>query len=68
MPDRKLQDMQVWRTAKVLIKAYGADAAEQAMLRAQDAVAEGKPGIAAVWQRVQHAIAELQRKGPKPPE
>jgi len=61
MPDRKLQDMQVWRTAKVLIKAYGLDAAEQAMLRTQDAQAEGKPGIAAVWKRVHNAIRELQR-------
>ncbi len=66
MPDKKLQDMQIWRTAKVLIKSHGADAEEQAMLRAQDAQAEGKPGIAAVWKRVHQAIRELERNARKP--
>jgi hypothetical protein len=57
--------MQVWRTAKVLIKAHGDQAGHEAMQRAEAALAEGKPGIAAVWQRVLHAITELQRKGGK---
>jgi len=67
MPDRKLQDMQVWRTAQVLIKAHGEQAGHEAMQRAEAALAEGKPGIAAVWQRVLRAIGELQRQGSKPP-
>ncbi len=66
VPDKKLQDMQVWRTAKVLIKTYGQQASQEAMQRAQDAQAEGKPGIADVWQRVLNAIRELQRNAQKP--
>lgn len=44
----KLKDQDVQRTARELIKFYGAAAKAEALQRAGEAIRDGKPGIAAV--------------------
>lgn len=59
-----ISDRDVWASANVLIKRYGADAKDQAIQRADDLLREGDLEGQAVWKRIIRAIDELQREKP----
>ena len=58
-------EIDIWRTAHFLIKRYGEDAAEQAMLRGNRMAAKGDVDGEAIWKRIQTAIQELDRREPQ---
>ena len=60
-----IADLDIFRSAKVIIKRYGEDAPIHAAMRA-DAMLEagGLDGFAA-WKRILRAVEEMQRKAPK---
>ncbi len=55
-----LRDKDVWRTAKLLLDQYGADAATHAAIRADAMLGAGDMERQAVWKRIVRAIEELQ--------
>ena len=55
-------DLDIYRTANVLIREHGEDAALEAAQRADAMLERGDMEGAAVWRRVLRAVAELQRK------
>jgi hypothetical protein len=59
-----LDEIDIWRTAKILIDAHGEDASVQAALRADYALEDGLMEAVTVWTRVMKAIEELQRQRP----
>jgi hypothetical protein len=59
-----MEELDIWRTAKVLIDAHGEDAAMHAAMRADDALHDGIQDAVNVWTRVMRAIEELQRQKP----
>lgn len=58
-------EINIWRPALLLIKRYGEDAAEQALLRGNRMAAKGDTDGEAIWKRVQTAIQELNRREPR---
>jgi hypothetical protein len=58
-----VSDLDIWRAAQALIKAYGADAEFAAAVRA-DLANEGDTKTEAVWRSVVRAVRELQRQVP----
>lgn len=61
---RSMDEMDIWRTAKILIASYGQDASTEATIRADEALREGQPDGVNVWMRVMRAVCALQQ--PKP--
>ncbi len=55
-------DLDIFRTANVLIREHGDDAALEAAQRADAMLEKGDMEGAAVWRRVLKAVEELQRK------
>lgn len=55
----------IWRAAQVMIRRFGADAATQAAMRADELAIEGDTVGCATWRRIMTAIEELQRERPK---
>ncbi len=55
-------DLDVFRTAQVLIREHGDDAAIEAAQRADAMLERGDMEGAAVWRRVFKAVEEMQRK------
>lgn len=61
-----MEDIDIWRTAQLLISQHGEDAEIQAAMRA-DCVFEQAHGAAElVWKRVMKAIQILARTSPLP--
>lgn len=59
-----VDEIDIYRAAKLLVDQYGSDAAVQADLRADAMIERGDMAGATVWKRIVRAIAELQsRKG-----
>jgi len=56
-----LEEIDIWRTAKILIDSHGDQAKLQAAMRADKALEDGYPDAVHVWKRVMRAIADLQR-------
>lgn len=56
-----LDEIDIWRTAKLLIAQRGLHAQYDAMVRASELKAQGDTAGAAVWVRVFDAIDELWR-------
>lgn len=63
-----MEEIDIWRTAKILIDAHGDNAWLQAAQRADHALEDGNRDAESVWMRVLKAIEELQRQQPKPSE
>jgi triphosphoribosyl-dephospho-CoA synthetase len=61
-------DLDIRRSAWLIIKRYGADAAAFAAVRADALIAEGDLEGAAIWKSIHKAIEELQADKPEPGE
>lgn len=57
-----IPDIDIWRTAKLLIDKHGADASIYAAMRADKLFADGELDGRAVWLRIIWAIDEIQTK------
>ncbi len=57
-------DLDIWRSAQLIVKQHGEDAAIEAAMRADAMLEKGDLGGYAVWKRVLKAVEELQ--GTKP--
>jgi len=54
-------DLDIWRTAKIIIDAHGENASLEAAQRADWTIQDGNPQAESVWMRVLKAIEALQR-------
>ncbi len=63
-----VSDLDIWRSAQVLVKQHGADAPIQAAMRADAMLEAGDLDGCAVWKRILRAVEELQGPEPKPGE
>ena len=58
-------DLDIYRTANVLVKHYGEDAALEAAQRADAMLEKGSLDGQRVWCRVLRAVKEIQRGEPR---
>lgn len=56
-----MEEIDIWRSARIYIKRYGNEAALFAAMRADALLEEGDPDGCRTWQRIQLAIISLQR-------
>jgi hypothetical protein len=56
-----LEEIDIWRAAKILINAHGNLAWLEAAQRADHAIEDANTEAEAVWKRVLRAVEELQR-------
>ena len=56
-----LEDIDIWRAAKLLIEQHGPRAGNDALARAGDLKAGGDEAGAEVWLRIFEAVEELRR-------
>jgi len=59
-------DLDIYRSAQVLVKHHGPDAPIHAAMRADAMLEKGDLGGYAVWKRILRAVEELQRAEPAP--
>lgn len=60
-----MDEIDIWRTAKILIDSHGTAASLEAAMRADKALDDGLSDAVNVWTRVMLAIEELQRTSPQ---
>ena len=60
-----IPDLDIYRSAQVLVKQHGEDAPIQAAMRADAMLEAGDLDGYAVWKRVWRAVEELQGTAPK---
>ena len=58
-----IEDIDLWRAAKLMVDRYGEEAELQAPARADEMHDEGDMDGRAEWLRIVNAIRELQRGG-----
>ena len=58
-------DLDIYRTANVLVKRYGKDAVLETAQRADGFLEAGDMAGSAVWRRVLRAIKEIWRQDPR---
>ncbi len=63
-----MDEINIWRTAKILIDAHGENAWLEAAQRADHCLENGNPEGVAVWKRVLRAVGDLQREKPRTSE
>ena len=61
-------DLDIYRSAKMLIDQHGEDAGLEAAIRADAILEKGDMEGAAAWRRIVKAVEELQRQEPGPGE
>jgi len=61
-------DLDIYRSANLLVKQHGKDALIEAAMRADAMLEAGDLHGYAVWKRVLRAVEELQGTAPKPGE
>ncbi len=61
-------DLDIYRSAKLLIDQHGEDAATEAAMRADKMLAADDMDGKRVWVRIMKAVEELQRTEPGPRE
>ena len=61
-------DLDIYRSANVLIRERGEDAAIEAAMRADAMMDKGDLDGCAVWKRIVRAVEEIQRAEPAPGE
>jgi len=59
-----MNELDIWRTAKVLIDAHGEGAEIEAAMRADLAIDQGNAAVENIWKRVLRAIQELPQQKP----
>ncbi len=59
-------DLDIYRTANVLVKQHGQDAPIHAAMRADAMLEAGDLGGYTAWRRILRAVNELQRVEPEP--
>ncbi len=57
-------DIDIYRSAHVIVKTHGRDAAIAAAMRANEMLEKGDLAGYAVWKRILKAVEELQRMEP----
>ncbi len=63
-----IPDLDICRSANLLVKRHGEDAPIEAAMRADAMLDAGDLGGYAVWRRILRAVGELQGTVPKPGE
>ncbi|MBN9590287.1 MAG: hypothetical protein BGN85_12975 [Alphaproteobacteria bacterium 64-11] len=63
-----MDEIDIWRTAKILIDAHGENAWLEAAQRADHALEDGSPEGVTVWKRVLRAVEDLRRQKPSASE
>ena len=63
-----IPDLDIYRSANLLMQRHGADAPIQAAMRADAMLDKGDLEGYAVWKRILRAVEELQGSAPKPGE
>ncbi len=63
-----VDDIDIYRAAKVLMDRYGHDAPLLSIKRATDMLDSGDVDGYAVWKRIVDAIKEMERETPRPGE
>jgi hypothetical protein len=63
-----MEEIDIWRTAKILLDTHGDKAWLEAAQRADLAVEQGNAAAESVWKRVGRAVEELQRQKPRASE
>ncbi len=61
-------DLDIYRSAKLLVDQHGEDAGLEAAMRADAMLEKGAIAGAATWRRIVKAVEELQRQEPAPGE
>ncbi len=61
-----IPDLDIYRSANVLVKRHGQDAPIHAAMRADELLEAGDLDGCAVWKRILRAVEELQRVEPGP--
>ncbi len=61
-------DLDIWRSANLLVKRHGQDAPIHAAMGADAMLEAGDLDGCAVWRRILRAVEELQGSEPKPGE
>jgi hypothetical protein len=56
-----VDDIDIWRAAKLMIDRYGTDAATAAAIRADAMLHENDDAGVVTWKQIMRAIEELQR-------
>ena len=59
-------DLDIYRSAQVLMEHHGADAPIHAAMRADELLEAGDLDGCAVWKRILRAVEELGRAEPRP--
>ena len=59
-----IPEREIWQSAAIMIKRFGAEAAIQASTRADELLEAGDINGAATWRAIIRAIDELQRDTP----
>ncbi len=59
-----IPDLDIYRSAQVLVKQHGADAPIEAAMRADAMLVKGDLDGVAVWKRILRAVEELQKTEP----
>lgn len=62
-----IPEIDIWRTAQLMIRQHGAAAADKADRSAGDLIEQGNHAGGAVWQRIRAAIEQLQQDNPSGP-
>ncbi len=63
-----IPDLDIYRSASILVKQYGQDAPIEAAMRADAMLDKGDMDGCAMWKKIVRAVEELQRPAPKPGE
>ncbi len=63
-----IPDLDIFRSAQVLVKQHGVDAPIHAAMRADAMLENGGLDGYAAWRRILRAVEELQGAAPKPGE
>ena len=61
-----IPDLDIYRSAQVLVKRHGEDAPIEAAMRADAMLEAGDLGGYVVWKRILRAVGELQGTEPEP--
>ena len=63
-----IPDLDIYRSAQVLVKRHGQDAPIESAMRADAMIEKGDLAGYAVWKRILRAVEGLQETVPKPGE